>query len=170
MKPYIFPLLVLSLFLTGCTVAEQQAFNDASQNAASDNKPAAEQKKATNKLDLSNQKLTKIPDSVFKQTGLEELDISNNQITGAIQAEIRHLNNLKVLKADHNLMTGVPAEIGQLDNLEVLDLSNNKLTGLPNELGNLKSIKTLNLSGNNYSEQDLATIMKGLPIGVMIIK
>jgi Leucine-rich repeat (LRR) protein len=178
MKPYLLPLLILSLFLTGCTVSEQQAFNDASQKATADNKlvtseqgsATTEQQPALKKLDLSNQKLTKVPNSVFNQMDLQELDISNNQITGAIQSQIGQLKNLKVLRASNNQMTGVPAEVGQLQNLQILDLSNNQLTGLPNELANLKNLKTLNLSGNNYSAQDLEVIMRGLPIGTKIIR
>lgn len=122
------------------------------------------------KLDLSNQGLTKIPEYVFSQSGLEEINVSNNNLTGSIQAEIRHLSNLKVLNASNNKMTGVPAEIGQLQELEILDLSNNSLTGLPNELGNLKNLKILNISGNEYSEQDLNKIKEGLPSTTQIIK
>lgn len=126
--------------------------------------------KNANKLDLSNQNLTKVPDYVFKMNNLEELNISNNQLTGAIQAEIRQLKNLKVLNASNNQMTGVPAEVGQLSNLQVLDLSDNLLTGLPNELGNLKNLQTLNISGNTYATQDLNSIVQKLPASVNIIK
>lgn len=121
-------------------------------------------------LDLSNQGLSKIPNSVFEKTSLEELNVSNNQLTGAVQAEIRHLQNLRVLNLSNNQMTGVPAEIGQLQNLEILNLSNNQLTGLPYELGNLKNLKTLYIFGNNYSEQDLNIIKENLDEDIVIIK
>lgn len=120
-------------------------------------------------LNLSNQKLLKIPSYVFNQTDLEELNVSHNSLTGAIQSQIGQLKNLKILNASYNSMTGVPAEVGQLQNLQVLDLSYNQLTGLPNELGNLKNLKTLNLSGNSYSEQDLEGIRSKLPSTVNII-
>ncbi len=123
-----------------------------------------------NKLDLSNQNLTKVSQSIFDKTNLIELDLSNNNLTGAIPGEIRFLQNLKVLDLSNNQMTGVPAEIGQLENLEVLDLSNNNLTGLPYELGNLQNLKTLNISGNDYSEQDLGIILEKLPAGVELTK
>lgn len=121
-----------------------------------------------NKLDLSGQNLTKSPDYIFNQTGLDELNLSNNKIDGSLQAEIRNLQNLKVLNLSNNNFTGVPAEIGQLKNLEILDLSNNFITGLPYELGNLSKLKSLNLSGNNYSEIDLAEIKQKLPASVVI--
>lgn len=122
-----------------------------------------------NKLDLSNQGLSKLPEEALSRTDLIELDISYNSLTGALPAEIRHLQNLKILNASNNLMTGIPAEIGQLTNLEVLDLSNNKLTGLPYEMANLKKLRILNLSGNNYAEQDLDIIRRGLSSDVKII-
>ena len=118
---------------------------------------------ANNKLDLSNQNLTKVPEYVFNLTKLEELNLSNNQLTGAIQSQIGQLKKLKVLNASDNFMTGVPAEVGQLINLQVLDLSDNQLTGLPNELGNLKNLQTFNISGNNYSAQDLNGIIQKIP-------
>lgn len=131
--------------------------------------PGIQNPSGKNVLNLSSQKLTKVPDSVFNQTNLEELNVSNNQLTGALQSQIGQLKNLKILNASNNQMTGVPAEIGQLQNLQVLDLSNNQLTGLPNELANLKKLQVLNLKGNNYSTQDLEVIKRGLPANVNII-
>src|SRR3989339_277756 len=160
MKYAIFLVVFMTLWLGGCTLLGQQKPTTSTDQGVkpTDSKSTSENKIPSNKLNLSNQQLKKIPEYVFKQTNLEELDVANNQLTGAIQAEIRHLQNLKVLKANNNNMTGVPAEIGQLQNLEILDLSNNELTGLPYELGNLKKIKILNISGNNYSTLDLNII------------
>lgn len=141
-----------------------------------DNKTSILQEKSNDKniasgvtLNLSGQKLDKLPAYVLVRYDLEELDISNNNITGALPSEIGKLKKLKILKANDNEMTGIPAEVGQLNNLEVLDLSNNQLTGLPNELANLKKLRMLNLSGNNYSKQDLDVIKKGLSTDVRII-
>jgi Leucine-rich repeat (LRR) protein len=166
----ILSILTISTFLLGgCTNTNKPIEEN---NIMPDENPAvrSSQKQANENLNLSNQRLEKIPSDVFEQTNLEELNVSDNLITGSIQAEIRHLKNLRVLNASNNLMTGVPAEIGQLQNLEMLDLSNNQLTGLPYELGNLNNLKTLNISGNNYSELDLKTITDKLPRDVDIIK
>ncbi len=175
---YFIPILFAFVLLgQGCTLANTAnapaSGSELVQNTeapSAKDEPSLIDKLTTNTIDLSNQNLTKIPESTFSKTGTEELNISNNRITGAIQAEIRHLQNLRVLNASNNNMTGVPAEIGQLKNLEVLDLSNNQLTGLPNELGNLQNLKTLNLSGNNVSEQDLAGILEKLPADVSVIR
>ena len=164
---------ILIFLLSGCTGSYTQVNNRVDNNEKLDESPIAASPNQTSireSLNLSSQRLDKIPAYVFEKTNLKELDISGNQITGAIQAEIRHLENLVILNASDNLMTGVPAEIGQLHNLEVLDLSDNQLTGLPYELGNLKNLKTLNISGNDYSEVDLKIISEKLSGDVNIVK
>jgi Leucine-rich repeat (LRR) protein len=170
MKYSLLLILAASLLFSGCAIIGTQNPANVSPTGTGNNGSASNSIPKNNKLDLSNQQLTKVPGSVFNQTNLEELNLSNNQLTGAIQAEIRNLQNLKVLNLSNNMLTGVPAEAGQLQKLEVLDLSNNRLTGLPYELGNLKNLKTLNISGNNYSSLDLDIIKKSLPANVNIIK
>ncbi|PLX25964.1 hypothetical protein C0580_00930 [Candidatus Parcubacteria bacterium] len=167
MKTTIIVLVAIILLLVGYF-----AFNQKSPTYTNTENPETEQQVMSSDtvLDLSNQGLTQIPNSVFDKTSLEELNVSNNQLTGAIQAEIRHLQNLRVLNASDNQMTGVPAEIGQLEKLEILNLANNQLTGLPHELGNLKNLKTLYIFGNNYSEADLNIIKSNLDEDIVIIK
>lgn len=143
--------LTVALLGTGCTVSLPSP-TDAPVRAPNETV-----------IDLSGQRLTKIPESVFKQTQLKQLDLSFNQLTGAPQAEIRLLQNLTSLNLSNNQLTGLPAELGQLKNLETLDVSNNKLTGLPLELGNLTQLRVLDVSGNDYSKQDLEQIAAKLP-------
>lgn len=135
------------------------------QTVTSSNQASVNQ---TSSLDLSQQKLNKVPSYVFNLTYLEKLNLSQNQLTGAIQAEIRFLSKLRELDLSDNKMTGLPAEVGQLSQLEILDLANNQLTSLPYELANLKKLRILDLRGNNYTKQDLAVIKKGLSSNVQI--
>jgi len=114
-------------------------------------------------MDLSGQKLTKLPESLFGMSDLEVLDISDNNLTGALPSQIGQLKNLMKLDASNNQMTGIPAEVGQLSKLQELNYSNNLITGLPNEIANLKNLKIFNLTGNQYSKQDLAGIKQTLP-------
>lgn len=167
MKKLKFLLLTFTVIISGCTAAPTLGTiaNTSKKTTDSTTSPVS----TKNKLDLSNNGLTKISQDIFQMTNLQELDISNNKLTGALPAEIRHLQKLQVLNASNNQMTGVPAEIGQLSNLRILNLSNNRLTGLPYELGNLKNLEMLNLSGNNYSTQDLEIIRQGLSVNVNIV-
>lgn len=130
--------------------------------------PAEKEIDSSSVLNLSSKGLTRVPATVFSQTGLTVLDLSDNELSGALQAEIRFLQNLKTLDLSDNKFTNVPAEIGQLKSLEVLDLSNNQLTGLPHELGNLSNLKRLNLSGNEYSKADLSIIKEKLPDSTVV--
>ncbi len=190
MKKYFLLFSLITLFLSGCSLLSTPTTNeiDKSKSDNSLTNTTTDEKQSNNdltlenqnnknieiatknKLDLSGQGLTKIPNNVFDKTNLQELNVSNNLLSGAIQAEIRHLQNLVVLNASNNQMTGVPAEIGQLKNLEILNLANNQLTGLPYELGDLKNLKVLDISGNNYSALDLKIIIEKLPSNVQIIK
>ena len=153
-------IIIGTIVLSGCSYSQSPS----PTSNSTDQKPEDQNTTGSSTtVNLSNQKLTKVPSSVFNNTNTETLDLSYNLLTGALPGEIRFLKNLKILKANNNQMTGVPAEIGQLNNLEILDLSNNQLTGLPNELANLKNLKTMNLSGNTYSQQDLDYIKQRLP-------
>lgn len=168
MKKLFLPAVIIAtIVLSGCSITTN---NTSPKTNQTENTNTEEKTPSGKTLDYSNQKLTRVPASVFNQTNAEVLDLSSNQISGSLPGEIRFLKNLKTLNASDNLMTGVPAEIGQLSDLEVLDLSNNQLTGLPNELANLKNLKTMNLSGNNYSQQDLDYIKQRLPNTTFILQ
>jgi Leucine-rich repeat (LRR) protein len=167
-------ILIIVIILVFLAISAASVFlgqnKDIFAPATTNTQPGNSQAIFANKiLDLSNNGLTSLSQSIFNQTNLEELNVSHNFLTGAMPAEIRKLQNLKILNASYNQMTGVPAEVGQLQKLETLDLSYNQLTGLPNELGNLQNLKTLNLTGNQYSQQDLDYIRNKLPATVNII-
>lgn len=162
---FIAAFTLIALLFAGFQLAQEMVLK-APDNGSS---PSVSLYPVSGQLDLSNQGLTAVPQSVFNEVSLTSLNVSYNDLTGALPAEIRHLQNLRVLNASHNRMTGVPAEIGQLQNLETLDLSYNQLTGLPLELGNLQHLRVLNLTGNNYARADLETIRKQLPASTQII-
>lgn len=161
-------LVFLSLIGASCAVnlnSSQSATNSDEKSAVS-NAPVVQEpapSKSPAVLNLSGRGLTKFPAYIVDRPGLEELDLSHNNMSGAMPAEVRHLTNLRKLNISFNQFTGLPAELGQLRNLEELDVSNNRLTGLPYELGNLSHLRRFVLTGNNYSEQDLAIILKTLP-------
>ena len=76
------------------------------------------------KLDLSNQGLRSIPESVFEDRDLTSLDLSMNQLR-KIPESISQLSNLTKLDLSGNQLITIPKSISQLSNLTELDLEDN---------------------------------------------
>jgi len=131
-------------------------------------------------LDLSNQNLSAIPDSVFSLTSLEYLQLGNsftmypplsalgadkptgdslNKIT-KIPSEIENLQQLRVFGIRFNNLQYLPKEIVKLRELDSLDISFNENLNIATELETLKAmtwLKYLNIVATNA---DTATIEK----------
>ncbi len=100
--------------------------------------------------DLSKQKLTQLPPSVFLYKQLKTLILNNNLLTN-LPAEISQLAFLENLSVKNNKIERLPIELGQLKNLKILDLSRNKVKELPDEMRNLKDLQNLDLSTNRLT-------------------
>jgi Leucine-rich repeat (LRR) protein len=79
-------------------------------------------------LDLSNNDLDEIPQSVFKLISLKKLVLFSNNLQA------------------------VPVELFSLTNLEILDLTTNNITDIPPEIKNLTKLKTIYLNWNPIRE------------------
>jgi hypothetical protein len=78
---------------------------------------------AVQKLDLSMQKLTVLPEEIMQFKNLVCLDLSFNRI-GILPASFATLTNLKVLNLmGTRYMSKVPSVLSQMPNLLVVDLS-----------------------------------------------
>jgi len=75
-------------------------------------------------LDLSKNKLEKIPESIGNLCSLQELVLSKNKLKK------------------------IPESIGNLKNLQYLDLSGNELEKIPESIGNLHKLYELHLYDN----------------------
>jgi Leucine-rich repeat (LRR) protein len=101
----------------------------------------------TTEVDLSNQNLVAIPDSIFSMTHLEHLQLGNNftmypplSALGADEPEGEDLN--KIVK--------IPGSIKVLHKLRFLSVRFNDLKSLPNEISELRALDTLDLSFNEH--------------------
>jgi len=102
-------------------------------------------------LNVLNNQLTELPDSIGNLTNLEKLWLINNQLT-ELPESIVNLNNLKTLNLMNNQLTELPESIVNLTNLEQLYLKNNELTELPQWIGNLTNLEELSLRYNLLTE------------------
>ena len=137
-------------------------------------------------LDLSNQKLTAIPDSIFSLEQLTYLEFGNsftlypplsafgqeygsgdsmNKIT-TIPKDIERLRNLKVLGFCFNDLRSLPKEIANLQQLDTLDISFNRHLNMSAELETLKKMKALkylNVIATNIDPTSIEELKKALP-------
>ncbi|MBS3028828.1 MAG: leucine-rich repeat domain-containing protein [Dolichospermum sp. DET50] len=103
------------------------------------------------KLDLSRQELTEIPEAIAKLTNLTQLDLRDNQIT-EIPEEIAKLTNLTQLDLSNNKITEIPEAIAKLTNLTQLYLRDNKITEIPEAIAKLTNLTQLYLRYNQITE------------------
>jgi Leucine-rich repeat (LRR) protein len=102
------------------------------------------------KLDLSNIKLSKLPEGIGYLSKLESLDLSENLLRD-IPESFDQLTQLKLLNLSKNQLNALPEWLGQLTQLQTLDLSHNQLTALPESLGLLTQLQSLDLSSNQLT-------------------
>ncbi|MEG4631394.1 COR domain-containing protein [Microcoleus sp. AR_TQ3_B6] len=102
-------------------------------------------------LDLSDMKLTEVPEAIASLTELQLLDLSNNQLRKLPEA-IASLTQLQLLYLYNNQLTKLPEAMASLTQLQQLYLSNNQLRKLPEAMASLTQLQLLNLSNNQLRE------------------
>ncbi|KAI5610917.1 leucine-rich repeat protein 1 [Silurus asotus] len=132
--------------------------------------------KSLRALDLSNNHIKKLPDTIGDLHFLTELILRNNRLESfsvalclsSLQKSLQHLdlsqNGLKLLpacfcklreivslKLDENELVQLPFHIGQLTKMRFLSAAHNKLTVLPGDFRNL-SLENLDLFGNPFTQ------------------
>ncbi|KAI8521445.1 hypothetical protein Bbelb_011990 [Branchiostoma belcheri] len=100
------------------------------------------------KLNLCYNRLTSLPDDVYKMQKLKTMILYGNEIK-ELPPPVLRLSRLVMLNLDHNQLTTLPDDIGKLESLEYLLVSGNNMDFLPEGLCNLKSLFHLNISDNN---------------------
>ncbi|MFT4602651.1 MAG: leucine-rich repeat protein SHOC2 [Arenicella sp.] len=125
------------------------------------------------RLDLSKQRLEKVPTEIYAFKNLQELNLSKNKLDSIPKEmnfdDLRILdltkNKFKIFPACiyemtsiRNLFLGknnieiIPDEIGRMHDLIVLDMWYNPIDDLPETLTNLRNLRSLDLSGLNFSQ------------------
>ncbi|MHA1730269.1 MAG: leucine-rich repeat domain-containing protein [Promethearchaeota archaeon] len=98
-------------------------------------------------LNLYDQKIILLPESIGKFKFLQILNLRNNQLV-SLPESIGALKSLLELDVCWNKLSFVPESISQLTVLSKIDFSYNELINLPDSIGLLKSLKELYLNNN----------------------
>lgn len=144
------------------------------------------------KLDLSHNRIKKLPATIGDLIHLQELNLNDNHLESfsvalcqstlkkslrsldlsknkikALPAQFCQLRELTDLKLDDNELIEFPMKIGQLTNLRFLSAARNKLPFLPSEFKNL-SLEYLDLFGNTFEQpKALPVIMLQKPLTLL---
>nr|XP_055068787.1 leucine-rich repeat-containing protein 40 [Misgurnus anguillicaudatus] len=98
-------------------------------------------------LDIHDNQLSSLPESIGELEQLQKLILSHNKLTD-LPAGLWRLTNLRCLHLQQNQMERLPQDLGQLIHLDDFDVSNNQLTDIPESLSKLTNLVKLNLSCN----------------------
>ncbi|NXK16055.1 MFHA1 protein, partial [Arenaria interpres] len=103
-------------------------------------------------LDIDHNLLPSFPAPLLELAALEELDCSGNRHLGALPEGIAALHRLKILWLSGTGLAALPEGLCQLSALESLMLDGNRLRALPAGFSSLQRLKMLNLSSNLLAE------------------
>ena len=98
-------------------------------------------------LNLSHNKISNLPESIFGFIHLRLLDLSYNGLQ-VIPATVCCLRELRKLDLSHNKITKIPSNINHLKKLDKLNVSHNLIEHLPLSLGNISSLHVLLATDN----------------------
>ena len=93
-------------------------------------------------LRLSSMKLKQIPEGILKVKGVEKIDLSRNPIS-EIPESFFNLTDLKELVMEKTKIQDLPDEIEQLKNLEYINLNSSKLKTVSPKIGQLTMLRDL---------------------------
>ncbi|XP_033759416.1 malignant fibrous histiocytoma-amplified sequence 1-like isoform X1 [Pecten maximus] len=97
-------------------------------------------------LNLTDNRLTRVPASLKKLKCLSRLDLSYNNIESLKGLE--KARRVQILVVDHNKLSGVFKDISHMKKLEVFRCSHNNLRDVGTDVRQLKSLKDMDLSCN----------------------
>lgn len=154
---------------------------DLGNNAIADGGFPNSMKELENLIDinLSGNRLTRLPACIKKMKNLSRLNLSNNNVEdvhgmdrllkmqilvldnnrlSSIFKDISHMKRLEVLHCSHNNIREIGPEIKQLKALQELDLSDNKILVLPVDLFMLPNLQSFNANHNRVSKVPTFTV------------
>ncbi|KAJ1327119.1 hypothetical protein BSLG_010466 [Batrachochytrium salamandrivorans] len=110
--------------------------------------------RSNGRLNISNQGLDRIPDSLWTGDGTGSSESSTVNVSfdrPSDEGNWWEVTDLSRLIAADNNITDIDPRIGELGALSILDLHNNTISMLPESIGSLQHLAILNLSFNRLS-------------------
>lgn len=98
-------------------------------------------------LNLSGNKLTRLPNDLGQMKSLVSLNLSNNAIT-KFPMTVRQVTSLSELNLSKNTLNSIGYEFSSVTTITSLNLSDNLFTSIPSPIPKLINLKTLNLCNN----------------------
>jgi len=102
-------------------------------------------------LDLSNNKISTLPQNMGNFKMMKTLTMSQNKIN-MIPEDIGKMSKLENLNLSFNLLQSIPSTFQQLRHLREVCLSHNQISTFPQSLLNLKQLNVLDLAHNKITE------------------
>lgn len=112
---------------------------------------------ALQRLNLHNNKIGELPDSIVLLVNLKVLDVSVNRLT-ELPGAMNKMKSLEILNLDHNSITELPSGLFELENITSVSAFANKLTKLPETANSCKSLKYFYLELNPIEK--VSSLMK----------
>lgn len=102
-------------------------------------------------VNLSNNKIKKIPATFAENLLLREIDLSANLIKKIPPGLLSKLKDLKILKITDNQIKTIPRTLAKAESLDQINLSANLIKKLPPTIGNAIQVSKINLSKNSIA-------------------
>nr|CAB3246483.1 protein flightless-1 homolog [Phallusia mammillata] len=101
-------------------------------------------------VDLSDNELTRVPESLYSLSTLERLNLSHNQIQ-ELSLIIDTWTKMQTLNLSNNQLTSLPTSLCKLQSLQRLFINDNNLDfeGIPASIGKLVNLECFCASDNN---------------------
>lgn len=98
-------------------------------------------------LDLSQNKLSALPDEICFLVSLTRLKLDRNRLA-SLPILFSNLFKLEKLTVSYNFLRALPPNMGAMKNLKTLRIDHNQLTYIPNDIGDLPAVKELTIHEN----------------------
>lgn len=153
---------LLLLIVNVCPTFGQSAVLRVKKSQISQLEKLAESHPETRYLILKNAKLTHIPQVAILFPNLDSLDLYNNRIEEIPDSVWKTLANLSYLRLGKNPMRNISGGIRHMQNVHTLDLWNAEIESIHDAIYTLPKLQHLDIRATRLSRSELDKLRNGL--------